>query len=51
MTRRVSKTKMGSPDMENQTRKNSKLPDCIKRMLKVAKKYIPRSRQEKQTHA
>jgi len=33
---------MGPPDMENQTRKHSKLPDCIKRMLKTAEKYNTR---------
>jgi len=37
-SRGVSKIKMGSPDMENQTSKMLKLPDCIKRMLKAAKK-------------
>jgi len=36
--RGVSKIKMGTPNMENQTRKHSKLPDCIKRMLKAARK-------------
>src|SRR5882724_5715000 len=38
----VSKIKMGSPDMENQTRKTPKLPICIKMMLQAAEKYNTR---------